>query len=107
MTEKEYIIEELIPKFLKLVSSEYDVNRLILYGSYAKGYANSMSDIDVAVVLNGRNDGGRFAITKNLYKIAQNIDLRFEPRCFFIDEIESAESASILAEILKTGIVVN
>lgn len=106
MADEQYIINELVPVFLRIISKEYPINRLILYGSYAKGLANKMSDIDIAVILNSNKKEERFNITNRLYYIAQKIDIRIEPRCFFIDEIENAESASIISEILKSGKII-
>ena len=105
MAEKQHIINDLIPEFFRLISHEYDVNRVILYGSYAKDKADIMSDIDLAVIINS-NKKDRFSITNRLYKLARQIDIRIEPRCFFTDEIENAESASIISEILRTGLVI-
>lgn len=107
MAEKKHIVNQLIQAYLKLISNEYDIYRLILFGSYAKGHATNMSDIDIAVILNSTKKEDRFSITNRLYKLAQKIDNRIEPRCFFIDEVESAESASILSEILKSGQVIS
>ncbi|MBM2816151.1 MAG: polymerase beta domain protein region [Ignavibacteria bacterium] len=107
MADEQYIVNELIPDFLRIISKEYPIDRVILYGSYAKGYATKMSDIDIAVILNSDNKKDRYIITNRLYKIAQKIDVRIEPRCFFIDEINNAESASIISEIIKTGHVIN
>lgn len=103
MAEKQYIVNELIPKFIGLVSADYDLNRIVLYGSYARGNASRTSDIDIAVILNTLGSEDRFSIIRKLYRIAGTLDKRIEPRCFLTDEAENAEYASILSEIIRTG----
>ncbi len=104
--EKSYIIK-LIRRFIAIASEDFSIKQVLLYGSYAKGTAREESDIDLAVILNHDNNENKFEITKKLYKTALKIDPKIEPRCFYADELEAAEPASILSEILKTGFVVS
>lgn len=48
------IIEKLI-RYKKLVSAYFDIDKVVLYGSYAKGNQNENSDIDVAIIVNSIN----------------------------------------------------
>lgn len=48
MTEKIYSLDE-IKKMLAKVASEYDVEKIYLFGSYARGEATEKSDIDLYV----------------------------------------------------------
>lgn len=48
MTEKIYSLDE-IKKMLAKVASEYDVEKIYLFGSYARGEATEKSDIDLYI----------------------------------------------------------
>jgi predicted nucleotidyltransferase len=107
MVDREYIINNLIPRFLELVRNEFDVNRSILYGSYVNGIPNDNSDIDVALILTSYNKEKRFEITNRLFRLARMVDIRIEPRCLFAEEVDKAEKASIIFDIVSKGIVIN
>lgn len=107
MAEEKLYIIELVKQFAKIVSSEFSISRILLYGSYAKDTAHEFSDIDVAVILKDDEKVNKFEATKSLYKAALKINPKIEPRCFFLSETEKAEPASILNEILKTGLVIS
>jgi len=78
----------------------------MLYGSHAKGYATDQSDIDVAVVVDLPDHRRRMEITADLFHHAGKVDLAIEPKCIFWDEFQNHENASILAEIIRTGVEV-
>lgn len=93
---------ELAKKFLEKLKSEgVNIERLYLYGSYAKGAEHKWSDIDIAVVSSDFK-GSRFDEGVKLKSIASNIDIDIEPVPFrpdtFIDE------DPLVWEIKKEGI---
>ena len=61
-----------------LVSGHFDLDKLILFGSYAKGTQRTDSDIDVAVVVNSI-DGDFFSYAPLLWKL----------RLFFVQSLTS------------------
>lgn len=68
-----------IKKFIKALKQEgITVDRVILYGSYARGKTRSDSDIDVAVI--SKNFGkDRVEEGMTLFRVAGKIDPRLEP----------------------------
>ncbi len=95
------IIDKLI-LFKLLVSKHFDVDKIILFGSYAKGTQRDDSDIDVAVVVNSIQ-GDFFTYTPLLWKLRREIDYRIEPVL-----IEKNEGGSgFLKEIMRTGLIIN
>ena len=67
-------VRQLVKEYSKLVVANMIVNKIILYGSYARGNARKDSDIDVAVVV------PRSSISKDiiddmatLFKLRRNI----------------------------------
>jgi len=95
------IIEKLI-RYKKLVSAYFDIDKVVLYGSYAKGNQNENSDIDVAIIVNSINQDF-FSYAPILWKLRREIDDRIEP---ILIEKNNDESG-FLIEIMRTGLVIN
>ena len=79
-------VRKLVEEYAKIVTQNMIVNRIILYGSYARGDFRKDSDIDVAVIV------PRNSISKNilddmtkLFKLRRNISTDIEP-ILLIDE---------------------
>lgn len=88
-------------EYAKLVSEKIKLEKVVLYGSYAKGNWKEESDIDVAVVVNETHDD--FLTTEAmLYKLRRNIDDRIEPLLLE----KGNDKSGFLDEILKYGHVV-
>ena len=87
-----------INRFVKVIVHEYDPEKIILYGSYAKGTNHPDSDIDIAVVV--REVNGSFLDKEaKLYKIRRDIDINIEPIL-----LESRnDSSGFLKHILSYG----
>ena len=78
------------------------INKMYLFGSYAKGNPHKDSDIDVALVVK-KWKGNYFDVMPLLWKIRRDIDLRIEPHVIVPQE----DYAGFLDEIQKTGILIN
>jgi predicted nucleotidyltransferase len=95
---------EIITKLLDyklLVSKHFDVDKLILFGSYAKGTQRPDSDIDVAIIVNSISQDF-FTYAPLLWKLRREIDDRIEP---ILIEKNNDESG-FLYEVLRTGLVI-
>jgi uncharacterized protein len=106
MVEKQNLIRQKVLKFYELIKKKYPVKKMILFGSYAKGQATEQSDIDVGVVIDCPDHLRRIEITSTLFRYAGKVDRSIEPKCIFWDEYKEPETASILSEIIRTGIEV-
>jgi predicted nucleotidyltransferase len=84
-----------------LVSKHFDIDQLVLFGSYAKGTQKVDSDIDVAIIVNSI-DEDFFSYAPLLWKLRREIDDRIEP---ILIEKNNDESG-FLYEVLKTGLVI-
>jgi len=96
--------EEILAKlrqYKKLLSQQLKFDKLILFGSWAKGTARAESDIDVAVVVNGIQ-GDFFSTRPLLWKIRRQVDDRIEP--VLLDE--DHDNSGFLHEIMKHGITI-
>lgn len=88
-----------IKEYKKLLTSYYDIHKVILFGSYVTGTPKEYSDIDVAVIVNHVNEDF-FTYAPRLWKLRREIDTRIEPILFIKDQDDSG----FLQEILRTGI---
>jgi predicted nucleotidyltransferase len=95
------IINKLI-NYKLLVSKYFDVDQVVLYGSYAKGNQREDSDIDVAIIVNSINQDF-FTYAPLLWKLRREIDYRIEPVLIEKNKDESG----FLKEVMRTGLVIN
>lgn len=95
---------ELLNKLIaykSLVSNHFDLDKMVLFGSFAKGNQRSESDIDVAVIVNSIKDDF-FVYAPLLFKLRRDIDDRIEP--ILIDK--NNDKSGFLEEVINTGIVI-
>jgi len=91
----------IVSKYKVLVSKHFDIENLILFGSYAKGNQKEDSDIDVAIVVNSITQDF-FSYAPLLWKLRREIDDRIEP--ILIEK--NKDESGFLKEILKTGLII-
>ena len=95
--DKSQVLEKAI-KYSELVSKEFKPQKILLYGSYAKGNWNEESDIDIAVIVDEVH-GDYLELASMLYRLRRNIDDRIEPVLLE----EKADPSGFLTEVLKHG----
>jgi len=98
--DKNEVIDKL-KKYKLLVSEHFDIDKVILYGSYASGNPRIDSDIDVAIVVNSI-DEAYFSYAPLLWKLRRQIDDRIEPVLVEKDK----DHSGFLQEIMRTGFVI-
>lgn len=94
-------IQEIISDYLQRIGNQIKINKVILFGSYAKGQSSSDSDIDLAVFSDdfiGMEPIERFRF---LFLQGTDYGLDLQPLAFTIGDL--TEPAGLVAEILKTG----
>lgn len=104
MAQESDRIKSAVVTFYQTVKEHYPVLKIFLYGSYAKGNHTPDSDIDVGVVIDATDHSRRIEITADLFRLARTINNAIEPKCIFRDEFETCDNASILSEIIRSGI---
>ncbi len=91
-----------IHQYRLLLQDHFDVDKVYLFGSFARGTNKKDSDIDVAVVVNSL-EGDFFSTTPLLWKLRRQIDGRIEPVL-----IEKGKDLSgFLEEVQKSGIEID
>lgn len=95
-------VRKLVEEYAKFVIENMVVNKIILYGSYARGDYRANSDIDVAVVVSKNNVSKDIISQKGqLVKLTRNISFDIEP-ILLIEEDRSGflESISSYGEVV-------
>jgi len=75
--------------------------RVVMYGSYAKGYANPDSDIDVAVILPGSDITDRWEQSADLWSDIRKVSVLIEPVL-----MEENEDSMLYREVMRTGVTI-
>lgn len=86
---------EKVRKYRLLLKKYFDLDKVYLFGSYAKETNREDSDLDVAIIVNNL-EGDYFYITPLIWRLRRQIDDRIEPiiiekgndRGGFIEEIQ-------------------
>ena len=90
---------DVMEKVCEKISRLPDVEKIVLFGSYAKGTNREDSDIDVAIIVD-RVEGDYFSVNPLLWKLRRQIDDRIEPILVERD----FDDADFFGEIQKHGI---
>jgi len=90
---------EKVKEYKLLLRNYLPLEKVYLFGSYAKNTNSADSDIDVAIVVS-HIEGDYFAIHPLLWKLRRQIDDRIEPVLIEMDN----DNGDFLSEIQKYGI---
>ena len=99
MTTKIYSIDE-IKEILYEILRNTEVEKAILFGSYAKKQPNQNSDIDILLDSNGKVKGLKF------YAIMGKIKEKLNKEVDVIEKTEINKNSKIEKEIERTGVIV-
>ncbi len=98
---------KIIKRFLKKVSEEIEIDKVILFGSVSKGKQKRWSDIDLAIIsddFKGINNFERLVILGKLAWYANATEI--EAIGYTTDEYKNATKLDFLGEIKRTGKIV-
>jgi predicted nucleotidyltransferase len=93
---------DIVRKYAEIIKNSYNFQKIILFGSYAKGNPRQDSDIDIAIVFVDYDN--RWKRQVELMKLTRQIDTRIEPHPF--KENEFNMSNPFANEILTYGMEV-
>ncbi len=99
MNTKVYTLED-IKRMLKEILINTEVEKAILFGSYAKNESTEQSDIDILIDSNGKIRGLKY------FAIIDMIKQKFGKEVDVIEKIEIERNSKIEKEIERTGVVV-
>ncbi|MDR1328666.1 MAG: nucleotidyltransferase domain-containing protein [Oscillospiraceae bacterium] len=78
------------------------VDRIVLFGSYAKRAADTLSDVDICVFFPTFGDRKRTDVIGDLLKLTHDYDVFIEPIAFPTSEIERGNP--FVEEVLSSGV---
>jgi len=90
-----------LERYKLLISDHFDLDKIVLFGSNAKGKQREDSDIDVAVIVNSVNSDF-FTYAPLLWKLSRQVDNRIEPVLF----VNGNNPSGFLKEIIKSGLTI-
>ena len=97
-------IAGVVRKYIEeLEKNRIHVSQALIFGSHAKGTANSDSDIDVALISEAFT-GDRFEDRRKIVPLRRHIDTRIEPIPLKPEDFNNG--GTLVEEIKRTGIVV-
>ena len=92
----------LVRRYKDLIAPRFaPETKVMMFGSYAKGYANPWSDIDVAVIVPKIEEGKWFDWAKSLCHDVDSVSLLIEPIL-----LENGEDSPLYREVMRTGVAV-
>jgi len=92
---------ELVRRYKQVIRPRFDVEpRVMMFGSYSKGYANPDSDIDVAVIVPTYGDN-KFEISKKLWHDVDKVSFLIEPVLMADDRW-----SPLYDDVMRTGVAV-
>ena len=90
---------ELVRRYKQVIAPRFDVEpRVMVFGSYSKGYANPDSDIDVAVIVPTYGDR-KLEISKLLWHDVDQVSFLIEPVLMAEDRW-----SPLYDDVMRTGI---
>ena len=92
----------IVQRYAEALKSRFEYQKIIIFGSYARGNPREDSDIDIAIVFS--NFHNRFDRQAELMKLTKQIDTRIEPHPF--REHEFNVSNPFVYEIVNNGMIV-
>jgi uncharacterized protein len=93
-----------IKKYVSLLNGEgFDISRVFLYGSFARGEANETSDIDLMLLSETLNDED---VQKKgrAWVLTRQVDSRIEPLLVSAKRFQSDDSSPILEVVRQEGV---
>jgi|SRR3989344_1091238 len=105
MGEREFIIEKL-REFKKELSGEIKVDKIIFFGSRARGDFRKESDVDLIIVSKDFKNKNFLKRAVGMYK-HWSLDYPIDFLCYSTDEFKILEKRiSIVSHALKEGVVI-
>ena len=95
-------VEHVVIEFITALKKRISVERVILFGSYARGTPRPWSDIDL-VVISPDFHGGTEEDYLLLAEVARSITPQIEAIPYLPADFENCDSRSFEAEILRKG----
>ena len=95
-------ILEIIMKYIQELSKEISIDKVIIFGSYAKNTYNEDSDIDIAIFSKDFKNSSIIEDMSFLLIKTSGLGIDLQPQPFTLDDYSNPDG--LVKEILDTGI---
>ena len=95
-------ILEIIIKYIKVLSKEITINKVIIFGSYAKNCYNEDSDIDIAIFSKDFKDSSKIEDMSFLLIRTSGLGIDLQPQPFTLEDYTNPDG--LVKEIIDTGL---
>jgi predicted nucleotidyltransferase len=95
-------IIESVKRFKNIAAAVINIEKVFIYGSYAKGSGRAGSDIDVCIIANEKKNP--YLIMRDINRKTIETDVRIEPVVFLSDDYHDNEPRGLLREIIEHGV---
>ncbi|MDR3153606.1 MAG: nucleotidyltransferase domain-containing protein [Deltaproteobacteria bacterium] len=95
-------VTSIVKTYADEVRRTMPIQKVVLYGSYAKGLASEDSDVDVCFFLSSFADQKREDIMIEMFGLARKYKLYIEPIAFEVSDLY--DDNPFVKEVLRTGI---
>lgn len=93
---------DVVREFKQVIRPRYQSEpKVVMYGSYAKGYADADSDIDVAVIVPEPEITNHWEQSADLWGDVRKVNVLIEPVL-----LEEEEDSPLYREVMRTGVAV-
>ena len=102
MVKSQASVMKKLKKYINLLTENYKISAVVLYGSYANGTQNEYSDIDIAVF--SEEFGTKpYEEAKLLFKLRRKIDTDIEPLPFSSQRLNTKDKTDFCYGIINRG----
>lgn len=95
-------ILEIIIKYIQELSKDITIDKVIIFGSYAKNSYNEDSDIDIAIFSKDFKDSSKIEDMSFLLIKTSGLGIDLQPQPFTLEDYSNPEG--LVKEILNTGV---
>ena len=104
MVKKFDEIAELVNRYIANLKGQLQIDKVILFGSYAEGKAVENSDVDLAIISPDVTDDNLIEYLQLATRaIPRHVDIDLEPLVFSDQQYNEASDIEFLGEIKKKG----
>ena len=95
-------ILEIVIKYIQELSKDITIDKVIIFGSYAKNSYNEDSDIDIAIFSKDFKDSSKIEDMSFLLIKTSGLGIDLQPQPFTLEDYSNPEG--LVKEILNTGV---
>lgn len=99
-------IQKQLRVFVKRVQNAYDPERIILFGSYARGEATKYSDVDILVIAKKFKGTDPYERFSKLYDLGKDLDPDFNAFGYTPGELKKSSYVTTVRDAVETGVVI-